>query len=258
MEIERVSWNEIGPEFLKRWGMPKGKFEAEHLAILGPTGSGKSFFMTHVLKERARLRGSHIVIIATKPADKTMTNLGWPISQKWPPNYDQPQVIFWPKAGSIKQSLERQRLAILDMLDELWKPNANIIVSFDEISYIEDELKLSTQIRRYWRESRALGISLVATTQRPFRVGRTMWSEASWKVAFRPTDEEDGKRVAQVLGSQKLYFETLMNDLQRNEFIIIHRDSRQAYISKIPNLKSTSSGSTPGTKPSNTPKTSQN
>lgn len=232
-EIVRVDWDEIGPEFLRSWGRPRGKFQPEHVAILGPTGSGKSYFMTHMLNDRANMRGSHVVIVATKPADKTMKQLGWQITQKWPVNYDQTKVIYWPKAGSIRDSIEKQRLAILDLLDELWKPDANIIVAFDEISYVEEDLKLAQPIRRYWREARALGITVVATTQRPFRVNRTMWSEATWRVAFRPSDEDDAKRVAEVLGSKTEFFEPLMNDLNENEFMLVNRGSKTAYISKM-------------------------
>lgn len=240
--IERIDWNELGPHFINEWGRPNGKFQPEHLAILGPTGSGKSFFMTNVLNDRANIKHSHIVIVATKPADATMKKLGWEITQKWPVNYDQNKVIFWPKAGSIRESIEKQRTAILNFLDDNWKPDANIVIAFDEISYVEEDLKLAQPIRRYWREARALGITIVATTQRPFRVNRTMWSEASWTVAFKPKDEEDAKRVAEVLGSRKEFTEVIMNNLKRNEFLIVQRDSKAAYISKIKGSLTASSG----------------
>lgn len=245
MKIDRVSWNELGPEFLNTWGMPKGKFMPEHLAILGPTGSGKSFFMTNILKERAERRGSHVVILATKPADGTLTKMGWPIINKWPPKYDQSQVIYWPKAGKLNASLDGQKESVLDMMDELWHENSNIIVAFDEIAYVEDELKLKTQITRYWREARSLGITIVATTQRPRYVSRYMWSESSWTVAFKPKDEEDAEQVATVLGNRRFYKSFLMDELEPQEFVIINRDSRQAYISKITPFKSTSSGPKP-------------
>jgi hypothetical protein len=244
--VEHVNWNELGPEFLKTWGNANGKFMPEHLAILGPTGSGKSFFMTQVLQQRATLRGSHVVILATKPADGTLTKLGWPIINKWPPKYDQSQVIFWPKAGNLNESLDKQREAVLGMLNELWHANSNIILSFDEIAYIEEDLKLKTQITRYWREARALGITIVATTQRPRFVSRYMWSESSWTVAFRPKDEEDAEQVATVLGNRKYFKPVLMEQLQKNEFIILNRDERQAYISKIIPVKTTSSGTGTG------------
>lgn len=251
MEIFKLPWEEVEPKLLANWGSQDGKFQAEHVAIVGPTGSGKSYFMTYLLKQRATLRGSHVVVVATKPTDNTLLKMGWPVINKWPPNYNQSQVIFWPKAGSLKESLQNQRTQILDMLDELWHKDSNIIVAFDEIAYIEDELKLSTPIKRYWREARALGISVVATTQRPVNVGRTMWSESSWTFAFKPKDEDDAKRVGQELGSGKIFIPLLMK-LQRNEFIIKQRDEDDIVITKLNSpSKTTSSVEDPTTKPQN-------
>lgn len=242
LNIERVSWDELGPEFIANWGMPDGKFMPEHLALLGPTGSGKSFFMTHVLKERATARESHIVILATKPADGTLTKMNWPIINKWPPKYDQPQVIYWPKApGLDKENLLKQREGITKMLNELWRPNANIVLAFDEISYVEDDLQIKTPIVRYWREARALGITMVAGTQRPRFVSRYMWSESTYTIAFRPKDEEDALQVGTVLGNRRFFKDFLMDELEKNEFIIRHRDSRDIFISKIEGTSSTSS-----------------
>ena len=241
MEIERVNWDEFGPELIRTWGMPKGKFTPEHMAILGPTGSGKSFFMTEVLKMRSTMKGSHTVILATKPADKTLTDMKWPIINKWPPKYDQSQVIFWPKAGKLNESLDAQRQSTLDMLNELWHKDSNTVLSFDEIAYVEDDLKLKQQMTRYWREARALGITICATTQRPRFVSRYMWSESSWTVAFRPKDEEDAEQVATVLGNRRYFKDLLMSELKKNEFLIINRDERTAYLTKINKKISTSS-----------------
>lgn len=242
VQVERADWDDVGIDFIRQWGRPHGKFDPEHLAILGPTGSGKSYFMTHVLDERANLRGSHVVILATKPADKTMKRLGWPIAKKWPLlNYDGKKIVYWPQAGDMREGVEKQREKVLDFLNDQWKEDANIVIAFDEISYVEEDLGLARQIRRYWREARALGITVVATTQRPFRVNRTMWSEASWTAAFKPKDEEDAKRVAEVLGSRNDYTEILMDELKPREFILAQRDSKISYITRIP----TSSGRTP-------------
>lgn len=232
--ISRMKWQKLEGRFLREWGRPDGKVEAEHLAILGPTGSGKTVFMTHVLKMRALLRSSHAVIIATKPADGSMARMGWPVLNKWPPNYGQNDVIYWPKAPKPEDQVEYQKQKINNMLNDLWGPEANIIVAFDEIAYIETELRLKTLITRYWREARSLKITLVATTQRPRFVSRYMFSEPTWGVAFRPNDEDDAIRVAEILGGKKRYIDVLLNDLERHEFIMVHKPSREAVISRLP------------------------
>ncbi|MGH7240414.1 MAG: helicase HerA domain-containing protein [Candidatus Saccharimonadales bacterium] len=219
---------------MTEWGRPNGHVESEHLAILGPTGSGKTKFMTYILKRRAALRKSHIVLIATKPADSTIDALKWPVIRHWPPNYGQEQVIYWPVTKKPDENIEYQREHIKNMLNEIWGPDANIIVAFDEIAYIETELNLKTIVTRYWREARSLGITIVATTQRPRFVSRYMFSEPIWAVAFRPQDEDDALRVAEILGSRKKYKDILLEELDRYEFLLVHKPTREAVISKLP------------------------
>jgi hypothetical protein len=233
---ERVSWAELGPEFLRRWGYPGGRREPEHIEILGPNGSGKSYFEKTILEERVRLRGSHVVILATKPADRTIKSLDWPVIQKWPPSYNQNQVIFWAKAqGLSKQGMERQRESIANLLTRLWEPDSNRIIVFDEIAYVEQELGLRPMLVRYFREARALGITIVATTQRPAGVTRYMHSESKWKICFAPADEDDTERVAQILGNKKYYREVLPQlKRERWEFLMVRTLTGEAYISRIP------------------------
>ncbi len=245
---ERVPWEELGPEFFQAWGFPDGRFQPEHVSIVGPTGSGKSWFERTILKERARLRGSHVVIIATKPADATLSGMGWPITTTWPPkkgwgkrSRNTDQVIFWAKAGGLgKEGRARQEAAISGLLSDLWKPDSNIIVAFDELAYIEHELGMRTTIETYYREARALGITVVASTQRPQGITRFFHSEATWSVFFAPKDEDDAERMAQAAGN-KLYYRRVFSELDRgkHEFLLVHNLTKEAAISSIPKKKGT-------------------
>lgn len=234
--VDRIPWRELEPEILDQWGWPSGRWQPEHMAVLGPTGSGKSHFASYLLDQRVKRSGAHAIIVATKPADSTvyrMVKKGWTLRRTWPPEYGQNQVIFWPTSGKPSDGTARQRRAIFTMLDELWKPDANVIVQFDEIAYIESELRLQPLITKYWRESRALGITMMAMTQRPRFVSRYMLSEPAWSVAFGSSDEDDAGRVAEVIGGRKHYKPVLMN-LEPREFLIVRRRTREAYISRLP------------------------
>ena len=235
MSIEKIKWEDLESEFLGSWGRPNGKIGAEHVSIVGPTGSGKSNFQTYVLKARNQLRNSHALIIATKPADGTLKKMGWPIIRKYPPEFGKHErFILWPKA--TRNAAESKYIAaktIDECLTDIWVEGSNTIVAFDEIAYVEQELKLKTIIERYWREARSLGITIVATTQRPRNVSRYMWSEPTWLVAFRPDDEDEAKRVAEIIGGRRKFTNELL-DLDEYEFIITKRRSRESYVSKLP------------------------
>lgn len=236
----RVDWAEMGPELIAAWGRPRGKAMPEHFSIYGQTGSGKSYFQRWLLTERARARGSHVVIIATKPADDTLTGMGWPIIKKWPPGYGKNQVIYWakqPGKPGNPEGLIAQRLAVQRLLDELWVEESNIIVAFDEVAYVCEELRLARVVARHYREGRGLGISIVGTTQRPSGVVRQMHSEAAWKVCFAPEDEDDAKRMAQVLGNRHWLDVLYSLDREKFEFLVIRQLTKEAYISHIPPQK---------------------
>lgn len=241
-EPERVKWQSgLGEQFIESWGRPRGKPMPEHLSIYGMTGSGKSYFEQWVLRERARRRGSHTVILATKPADKTLSSMGWPIVTKWPPGYGQNQVIYWakqPGKPGDPEGLHRQQAAVRHLLDELWQDRANIVLAIDEVAYLVEDLQLRRVVTRYYREARALGITIVGTTQRPAGVVRQMHSEAGWQVAFAPTDEDDAKRMAEVLGNRRFYMEVLGTlDREKYEFLLIRKLTGESYISSIPKPK---------------------
>lgn len=234
--VPRVPWSELGPEFMRSWGWPNGIWEPEHLTVYGKSGSGKSYFVRYILKWRAAARGSHIVVVATKKADKVLSAFGWPIISDWPPNYGQNQVVYWAKAKSLDE-VGPQREKIRRLMHELWQPGSNVVVYWDELGYIEEILRLKTQMRNYYREGRALGITNVCSMQRPTGVTRLAHSEAGWTVAFPPKDQDDRKRVAEVLGD-RVRFGLVLDDLDRTkyEFLLMHDLTGEAYISNLPRI----------------------
>jgi hypothetical protein len=234
--IDRVDWAELGPEFISRWGRPGGKFDPEHLTVYGKSGGGKTHFVGEVLSERARARGSHAVIVATKRTDKTITALGWPGVHAWPPSYGQNQVIYYARAKGISaEHRVPQRIQVKRLMDALWVPGSNIVVYWDELPYIETMLRLAPEIDNYYREGRALGITNVAAMQRPARVSRLAHSEAGWTVAFPPKDADDRNRVAEVLGDRARFRAALDQlDRTRYEFLIRHDRTGETYISHLP------------------------
>jgi len=238
-DIPRAPWSEVAPEFIAAWGYPGGAFDPEHVEILGPSGSGKTVFEETILSERAAARDSGTVFVATKKSDKqigVLAQAGWPVVADWKGVQAHKQCIYWPQTKALGAS-RRAYLAgkIEDLLSRLWGDTANTIVAFDEIATVE---ALSPEVREligmYWREARSVGITIVAMKQRPQAIQRDMHSETAWVCSFRPKDEDDGKRYAEIFGSRAYWLPVLMGlNRDRYEFLLQHARTQDAVISWI-------------------------
>lgn len=235
--VERIPWSVLGPEFIASWGRndPKNP-QPEHLEILGPTGSGKTFLLSQILTEMVRRRKSSVVFIATKAADKSVRALGWPIVDSWREVQRHDQVIFWPrtsKTGQARKAYQESR--IQELLDNLWREDSNTIVVFDEFAYLEGlSQNMKATLLMYLREGRSHGITCVMGKQRAQGVARDMHSESVWTIAFRMTDRQDNERVAEIFGDKKAMLPVVENlDQSRHEFLIQHQVSRTQYISWV-------------------------
>jgi hypothetical protein len=236
LAIERLPWSVLGPEFIAVWGRPRGKNEPEHLEILGPTGSGKGVVLRDIVLERARRRGTHVVFIATKNADATTKSMGWPVVADYRGTQKYDQAVFWPRTSAIGARRKAyQNAKILDLLNRLWQPDANVLIVFDEWVYAES---LSVELREvmlmYLREGRSHGITCVMGKQRPQGTARDMHSESDWKIAFPMSDLQDNERTAELFGTKRLWLPVIESlNRERFEFLIQHKLDKATYISWI-------------------------
>lgn len=235
-QIPRIPWSQISASFIKVWGYRDGYFDPEHLEILGPSGSGKTYFEATILQQRVEARDSAVVFIATKPVDATIMKLGWPVVSDWKGVTKNRQVIFWPRTNAVGEEHEAILAAkIQDLLDRLWKAKAKVILVFDEIATSEELSKaIKVRIKRFWREARSVGITIVAMKQRPQGIQRDMHSEAAWIAAFKPKDEDDAARVAEVMGSKRMWIPILMSlDRDKRELVLLNAVTGKAVITWV-------------------------
>src|SRR6185437_5983146 len=92
IEMSRAEWLAA---FRARWR------QGEHVALIGPTGSGKTGLASDLLAIRA-----YVVALAVKRHDDTLGMFqGYKILKKWPPEYGQKHVILWVKPQSLGDTL---------------------------------------------------------------------------------------------------------------------------------------------------------
>jgi hypothetical protein len=238
-DIPRAPWSQVAPDFIASWGYPDGKFQPEHIEILGPSGSGKTVFEETILTERVAARDSACIFVATKKADGQIAALaacGWPVESDYHGVQQHKQVVFWPRTKLMGQARKAYLAAkVQDLLERMWHEDANTIIAFDEIATVEGlSPEVKALIYDYWREGRSLGLTLVAMKQRPQAIQRDMHSESSWVCSFRPKDEDDAVRYAEILGSRAYWKPVLMSlDRANYEFVLQHVRTGDVVISSI-------------------------
>lgn len=235
--VPRVPWSELGPEFAMNWGRADpSNPQPESMEVIGMNGSGKSLFMCKAVQERMIVRKTPCVIIATKPADDTIMRLGWKITQDPREARKLGWCVFWPqtrKTGSARK--EYQRGKIQELLDYFWVAGSNVIMVFDDFGYTQSlSSELRDTVEMYLREGRSTGITNVMIKQRPQAGTRLMHSETYWTIAFKPKDEADAERFAELFGNKRVFmaiFDTM--DADAHEFLIKHARTGDMFISWV-------------------------
>ncbi len=240
---EEVPFSALAHEFVVTEWAPKPepgkKLEGQHLEVTGQSGSGKSYCLKCILQLRALWRDSAIIYICTKADDPTVAGLfelGWPRAKTFDEMRRHRQSVFWPETKGVGEDKDKDfEKLIYDLLARIWRPGSNTIVVFDEIGYVESlSARLKKLIRQYWREARALGISVVASKQRPVGVSRDQHSESRWKAVFAPADEGDMDRFAELLGQPRDWAPVLRSlDQEMHQFVLRNTVTKDAFITWI-------------------------
>lgn len=242
-----VAAAELAPPTVLRWPEFAALFarthrQGEHVALVGPTGSGKSTLgleLCKIIGSRTARDGrpARVVVFATKPRDRTLTALGWPKIREWPPGYGQEHVIVWPRGRDPEARIARQRRVFRAVMRAIYQEGGQTVY-LDEISTFEEPapegLGLKALVGEFWRSGRSLDLTLVAGTQRPRNVSRFMWSEPTWICVFRLEDDDDFKRVRELGDRERL--EAIHDRLGGHEFVCVHRPrggERRYYVSRV-------------------------
>jgi hypothetical protein len=216
--------------------------QGEHVAVVGVNGSGKSILGLEFAKIRAARMAadglpSRVTVLATKPRDRTLEQLGWPTLKRWPPSKGQEHVIVWPPYGDPETVVERHRRVFRPLLRTIFVEGGQTVY-FDELAYFSerepDGLGLSSVVRQYYSLGRSNELSAIGTTQRPAHVPRAFWSESDWLAIFPLYDGDDLKRVSEIGGrSQEIL--AAVGELDEHEFLLIRRrGSRfEFYVSQV-------------------------
>jgi hypothetical protein len=244
---DRVPWSKLAPSFHMTFGRADpADPQPEHIELIGQNGSGKSHAAGKIYQERAYVTGRPSVIVAHKPIDPTLLKIGFPVVNTWDQltrNVRDGKVnnIFWPRTRQMGSARDAWYDAqITNLMDHLWasttpKQPADTDLILDDAGYIEESLAQTFgRLKQFLREGRAPGFSVGLLKQRPQGGTRLATSETQWTAGFRPKDDSDLERWAELFGSRRDWMPVFRSlDRTKREFVIKHTVTQDAYITWI-------------------------
>lgn len=194
--------------------MPTRWLQGEHVAIIGETGSGKTFLETRLVALR-----EYVVVLKTKADD---TKFG-------------PEFVTRSKASAMENPRYPKIVLKPDyyaqaregwlMLENAWKHDGGWTVVIDELVRAE-RLGLTDQIERGLTQGRSLALTMMTGMQRPSRVTRYALSEAKHVFSFQ-LEGRDAKILSEATNDA---MEQAVLTLAKYDFAYYNRATRQVQI----------------------------
>lgn len=229
-----LPWARFLPWFTKQWAA------GEHVTIIGPTGSGKSYLALQLIKTR-----SYYILLLTKGKDKTLDRFiareDIDIIRRWPPDGFTQKVALWPRFTGA-ESFQHQHTVFREAINGYVKGGRKIdgiytegvwTVLIDEVMYFKEELHLETELRMLWTQGRSNDISLVAGSQRPRDVPQLMLNQWSHLFVFQTSDRYEIQRLSDIGGNISQIIKDTVPRLNRHEFLYLNRVTAEAVRSKV-------------------------
>jgi hypothetical protein len=229
----------------KPWHIPRKRFFEEHwqyeagqhVTIIGRTGSGKSV-LGFQLAETTMSPDLPSVTLAGKPKDNTIEGFRKRNDLQrvttWPP----PVVkSIWQKAANERPNgwvlwprhsfnVYRDKITLATefhkAITDSYRRGNRILIA-DEITEIQNELKLKEEAKAVWARGRSMGCGLWAFTQRPAWVDPLAYNSAEHILLAYEPDENNRKRFGQIGGVDPKLVESLVLELDKYEFLYIRR-----------------------------------
>lgn len=226
-EAPRVPWDVFLSKYF-RWE------QGEHVALIGPTGQGKTTLLTNLLPLHP-----YVVVFATKPRDDSMSRLirtGYYPVKEWqrldPGQY--PRRVLWPDAGQLN-SVENQKQVFHSAFGKIYR-EGGWTVAIDELWYIDNILKLEMDVKLYLLQARALGISLLAATQRPAWVPLEVYDQSTHLFFWRDNDETNLRRLSGISFRSAELIRSVVSELEKFQVLYINTRTGQMFRTRAPKV----------------------
>jgi hypothetical protein len=226
--VVALSW----PNFLDH--MRDNWTPGQHMALIGPTGEGKTTLAIGLLNLRR-----YVLALDAKGYDDSLAASGYERLLAWPPasrhrdniaNGHPARFIVGGHARTDGEVAELGRL--LEATVKGVREEGRWTLYLDEFQLLADRrmMGVTHQIEELLISARTRGTSVMCAFQAPSWVPRAATRQATWCICWQTHDEDNLKTIAQSMGRNWRELQAMMQELPEFHVLAIPRRHREPLV----------------------------
>jgi energy-coupling factor transporter ATP-binding protein EcfA2 len=195
-----MPWSRFEPWFKEKWR------QGEHVAVVGPTGFGKTTVVVSLLKMRR-----HVLALDVKGGDRTLAKLqasgfsrtGWPLPDKVYRDIrkgEPGRFIVGHKPRNMEETPKLKATIAACIHDVFGEEGWTVYIDELQMAASQKMMNLGALIELNLIAGRDRGLSILSAFQAPRWVPRAASDQASWLFVFPTRDREVVDRLAEMAG----------------------------------------------------------
>lgn len=226
--VTALSWPHFLDHMREHWEV------GQHMALIGPTGEGKSTLALGLLELRR-----WVVVLDPKGEDDTLNASGYTRLKAWPPpGRIRDQIADGYPArlligGPNRTDAEAARLSQLmqDAVEGV-RGEGRWTLYVDEFQLLADRrmMGVTTQVEQLLIAARTRGTSVMTAFQAPAWVPRAATRQATYVIMWGTHDEDSVKTIAQAMGRPWRELQAMAQQLPEYHVLVIPKKFREPMI----------------------------
>lgn len=230
--IEGLGWERFAERFACQWS------PGQHVALIGPTGTGKTTAALHLLPMRR-----YVLAFDPKGGDRTLAAAKFRRLERWPgvagmdshlaDDEDRGQPSHYTVGPVVERTadfaalIEAQRAALDDAFSM-----GGWTVYVDELQLLADRRMhgLGAEIEKLLIAARNKGVSVVSSWQAPRWVPRAAADQATWMMVWHTRDTDVVARLGEMAGRPRAEMRGLLKALEPHCVVVFGRDPSQPVV----------------------------
>ena len=226
-EVEALDWDAFLEKMRVQW------HPGEHVALVAPTGAGKTTFQMGLTKLRR-----YCLVCDLKGGDRTVAKSGWPRITEWPLNQKERKALQEEQTyrrivggtGRRPQDFAKRTVLFADVLDGVRQDGGWTLIVPDLAALSSSMFgNLKDKVVGLLITARDSGVSVMTDFQRPALVPREAGDQATWLGVAYTRDDDVVTRVAEMMGRNRQEMRGAMSALGDLKFgwMIVSRDPHE-------------------------------